>query len=99
MDTVGVRAGVRRSLEAVGLVLLWSIWSFQNKMFNQVKPVKALIRDHIQAPSFLWIALEIQTWKVVGIQVYEVSNRMPKIEQQRNITLRRRYDMMISRRA
>ena len=56
IDTVHVWAGVRRCLEVVGLVLLWSIWSFCNKLlFIQVKPVKALILDHIQVQSYLWI--------------------------------------------
>ncbi|KAL4561592.1 hypothetical protein LXL04_033762 [Taraxacum kok-saghyz] len=57
IDGVQLRSGVRRCLEAVGLVLLWSIWMFRNNMlFNQVKPIKAVLWDQVQAQSFLWIS-------------------------------------------
>ncbi|KAL4572515.1 hypothetical protein LXL04_019294 [Taraxacum kok-saghyz] len=38
IDSVRLRSAVRRCLDAVGLVVLWSIWMFGNKVvFNQVK--------------------------------------------------------------
>ncbi|KAL4591762.1 hypothetical protein LXL04_004733 [Taraxacum kok-saghyz] len=66
IDGVRLRSGVRRCLEAVGLVLLWSIWMFRNNMlFNQVKPIKAVLWDQVQAQSFLWISSrtsKFNTW-------------------------------------
>ena len=68
IDTVRVRMPIRQCLEVVRLVLLWSIWSFRNNMlFNQVKPVKALIWDHIQAQSFLWISSRNSKFKVTWV--------------------------------
>ena len=56
IDTVHVKDVVRRCLDAVALVLCWAIWSFRNKLvFDDTKPGKAYLWDHIQAQSFLWI--------------------------------------------
>ena len=56
IDTARVTTAVRKCLEAVSLALCWAIWCFRNKLlFDETKPVKAYIWDHIQAQSFLWI--------------------------------------------
>ena len=56
IDSVRVRSAARKCLDAVGLVLCWAIWCFRNKLlFDQKKPVKGWLWDHIQAQSYLLI--------------------------------------------
>ncbi|GKA71232.1 hypothetical protein Tco_0777371, partial [Tanacetum coccineum] len=44
-------------LEGVGGTLLWSTWSFRNRLvFSSSPPKKALLWDSIVSQSFLWIS-------------------------------------------
>ena len=46
IDGLRMRKGVRETLEAACLVVMWSIWNFCNAgFFSRVKPVKASIWD------------------------------------------------------
>ena len=57
IDTMRVPGAIRKCLDAVGLVLCWTIWCFRNKLlFDQKKPVKAWIWENVQAQSYLWIS-------------------------------------------
>ena len=62
IDSVRLRGAVRRYLEAVGLVVLWSIWMFRNKViFSQVKPVKGLVWILFNLKFFL--SISVRTFK------------------------------------
>ena len=63
-----IRKGVRDALEAVCLILMWSIWNFRNEgLFNKSKPVKADIWDSIQSQSFCWFSARGGDFKVSWI--------------------------------
>nr|GEU95336.1 ARID DNA-binding domain-containing protein [Tanacetum cinerariifolium] len=57
LDSLNVPSKVSTFLEGVGGTLLWSIWSFYNRLvFSSSPPKKALLWDSIVSQSFLWIA-------------------------------------------
>ncbi|GJV02489.1 RNA-directed DNA polymerase, eukaryota, reverse transcriptase zinc-binding domain protein [Tanacetum coccineum] len=57
LDSLHASSKVRLFLEGVGGTLLWSIWSFRNRLvFSSSPPKKALLWDSIVSHSFLWIS-------------------------------------------
>ncbi|GJV05622.1 zinc finger, CCHC-type containing protein, partial [Tanacetum coccineum] len=48
---------VKDYLEGVGGTLMWSIWSFRNRLiFSNTPPIKAVLWDFIVSQSYLWIS-------------------------------------------
>ncbi|GKB05354.1 putative RNA-directed DNA polymerase, eukaryota, reverse transcriptase zinc-binding domain protein [Tanacetum coccineum] len=57
LDSLHASSKVRLFLEGAGGTLLWSIWSFRNRLvFSSSPPKKALLWDSIVSHSFLWIS-------------------------------------------
>ncbi|GJV69144.1 RNA-directed DNA polymerase, eukaryota, reverse transcriptase zinc-binding domain protein [Tanacetum coccineum] len=57
LDSLRDSTKVRTFLEGVGGTLLWSIWSFRNRLvFSSPPPKKALLWDSVLSQSYLWIS-------------------------------------------
>ncbi|GJW37589.1 RNA-directed DNA polymerase, eukaryota, reverse transcriptase zinc-binding domain protein [Tanacetum coccineum] len=57
LDSLSISHKARVFIEGVGGTLLWSIWSFRNRLvFSNNPPKKALIWDSIVSQSFLWFS-------------------------------------------
>ncbi|GKA69480.1 RNA-directed DNA polymerase, eukaryota, reverse transcriptase zinc-binding domain protein [Tanacetum coccineum] len=57
LDSLRASTKVRTFLEGVGGTLLWSIWSFRNRLvFSSPPPKKALLWDSVVSQSYLWIS-------------------------------------------
>lgn len=65
LDTSSFSKNVQVFLEGVGRVLLWSIWSFRNRLvFSNPPPRKAMIWDNVVSQSFLWISSRNPNFKL-----------------------------------
>ncbi|GJU48725.1 hypothetical protein Tco_1218280 [Tanacetum coccineum] len=65
LDNSSLSFKVRVILERVGGTLLWSIWSFRNKLvFSSSPPKKAWIWDYVVSQSFMWISSRNSKFKI-----------------------------------
>ncbi|GKA39865.1 RNA-directed DNA polymerase, eukaryota, reverse transcriptase zinc-binding domain protein [Tanacetum coccineum] len=65
LDNSSLSFKVRVILEGVGGTLLWSIWSFRNKLvFCSSPPKKAWIWDYVVSQSFMWISSRNSKFKI-----------------------------------
>nr|GEX90708.1 RNA-directed DNA polymerase, eukaryota, reverse transcriptase zinc-binding domain protein [Tanacetum cinerariifolium] len=57
LDSSSISSKARVFLDGVGAALMWSLWSFRNRLlFSTPPPKKSLIWDSIVSYSFLWIS-------------------------------------------
>ncbi|GKA04618.1 RNA-directed DNA polymerase, eukaryota, reverse transcriptase zinc-binding domain protein [Tanacetum coccineum] len=57
LDSLSISSKARVFLDGVGAALMWSLWSFRNRLlFSTPPPKKSLIWDSIVSYSFLWIS-------------------------------------------
>ncbi|GKD17647.1 hypothetical protein Tco_1206805, partial [Tanacetum coccineum] len=57
IGTLQLSNKVKDYLEGVGGTLMWSIWSFRNRLiFFNTPPIKAVLWDFIVSQSYLWIS-------------------------------------------
>lgn len=57
IDSLSISSKARVFLDGVGAALMWSLWSFRNRLiFSTPPPKKSLIWDSIVSYSFLWIS-------------------------------------------
>ena len=57
LDSLSISFKARVFLDGVGSAIMWSLWSFRNRLlFSNHPPKKSLIWDSIVSYSFLWIS-------------------------------------------